>query len=707
MKQAYLAIILILAFRVSAQVPDWAWAKTNSGAADCEARSMAVDQSGNVYVTGYFSGSSAVFASTTLTNSGTPGSGDYFLLKFDRTGALQWAKRAVGSDDDEGLSVTCDASGNVYTTGSFESPTITFGTTVLTNNSAVGLADVFIVKYNSAGNVLWASAFGGNQSETGNAIQCDASGNVYLLGDFLSLSVQFGSYGVINGGAGDIFFTKFNSGGTPLWAKRIGGGQLDSGRDLTTDASGNIAVFGEFASSSMATFSPALVNAGGSDIFLARYDGAGNILSASRYGGSNDEFAFAMTSNTSGELFISGSFNSSALVLGSASLSNSGNKDIFFAKFNSSATTTQWANKANANAGTVVLDLITDASGNLYSSGRFNVSALTFTNVTALTNSGGFDGFLVKFNSSTGAGIWAKQTSSSGDEKLSGVAVGPDGFVVVSGAFTNSLTLGQNPLTGGTGMYSLVAKLCFAPSPPVSASGATVCAGAAGQLSAVVPPGTTAWWFNAATGGSPLMSGTAYTPTTSGVYYVATRDTNSGCGMYSATRISATLSLKPPVNAGVTVSGHTLTATGQGTVTAWYDCDKKTNINGQTTGNYVITASGSYAVIMSSGGCSDTSACDVYSYTPGTPTVIVINTALQENAATVAFKVYPNPSAGTFTFKAQIGKYKMYNLLGEIVSTIEITEENTSGVILSGFSDGMYFISDYSNTSCLRVIVNR
>src|SRR5688572_23884301 len=66
MKQAYLAIILMCVFNAAGQVPDWAWAKTNSGGAGCEARGMAIDQSGNIYVTGYFSGSSAVFASATL-----------------------------------------------------------------------------------------------------------------------------------------------------------------------------------------------------------------------------------------------------------------------------------------------------------------------------------------------------------------------------------------------------------------------------------------------------------------------------------------------------------------------------------------------------------------------------------------------------------------------------------------------------------------
>src|SRR5687767_8399982 len=91
----------------------------------------------------------------------------------------------------------------------------------------------------------------------------------------------------------------------------------------------------DYKSTSRANACSAKTNVGGFDCFVARYDGTGNTLSAARYGGANDETAFAITANSAGDFFVSGSFNSASLVLGTISLSNSGNNDLFFAKYSS------------------------------------------------------------------------------------------------------------------------------------------------------------------------------------------------------------------------------------------------------------------------------------------------------------------------------------------------------------------------------------
>ena len=136
-----------------------------------------------------------------------------------------WAKGAGGTYNDYTHSIAVDANGNSYVTGYFDSPTITFGSTVLTNaNSAGGTCDIFIVKYDESGNVLWAKGEGGTSTDYAYSITVDANGNSFITGYFDSPSIIFGSTTLTNadntGNTGDIFIVKYNTSGNVLWAKR-------------------------------------------------------------------------------------------------------------------------------------------------------------------------------------------------------------------------------------------------------------------------------------------------------------------------------------------------------------------------------------------------------------------------------------------------------------------------------------------------------
>ena len=124
---------------------------------------------GNIYLTGNWSSPSLTFDSYSLTNVNS-GAENVFLVKYDSMGNVLWARSSQGAGTNYGNSVTTDILGNCYVTGSFSySPDITFGTYTLTNvNSST--KDVFIVKYDSMGNVLWAQSAGGNGDDNGYCI---------------------------------------------------------------------------------------------------------------------------------------------------------------------------------------------------------------------------------------------------------------------------------------------------------------------------------------------------------------------------------------------------------------------------------------------------------------------------------------------------------------------------------------------------------
>ena len=123
-------------------------------------RSIAVDANGNSYVTGYFYSSTITFGLTTLTNSGVYS--DIFVVKYDSSGNVVWAKNTGGTNEDKGYGIAVDAIGNSYVTGWFSSSTITFGSTTLTNS---GSDDIFVVKYDSSGNVMRAKSAGGTSND--------------------------------------------------------------------------------------------------------------------------------------------------------------------------------------------------------------------------------------------------------------------------------------------------------------------------------------------------------------------------------------------------------------------------------------------------------------------------------------------------------------------------------------------------------------
>src|SRR4051794_32461662 len=107
-------------------------------------------------------------------------------LSFAQSPDWLWATHAAGSHNDYGEEVATDSNGNIFVTGFFQSSTITFGSITLTNASLNNNPDVFVVKYDAAGNALWAKSIGGTAFEYSFGIATDAGGNVVVTGQFNS-----------------------------------------------------------------------------------------------------------------------------------------------------------------------------------------------------------------------------------------------------------------------------------------------------------------------------------------------------------------------------------------------------------------------------------------------------------------------------------------------------------------------------------------
>jgi hypothetical protein len=418
----------IMSFSVSAQGFAYGW-------------STATDARGNVFVTGQFDCTSIVFGTTTLTNTGGT---DMYIVKYDKQGNVKWAKSAVGSLDDVGRSITTDGSGNAYVTGYFKSPIIRFGTITLTN-AASGTMDMYIVKYDSSGNVLWAQRAGGSLMDSGQELVTDGSGNVYVVGRFTSSSITFGTLPgntitLTNPAPGSwvMFMVKYDPNGNVLWASGFDNSVMSGsyGNGLITDGSGNVYLTGNFGPSPVTFGTTTLTSAGGMDVFIVKYDAAGNVLWATSAGGSLDDLGVGIATDGGGNVYVTGNFYSSFITFGETTLINpsSGNEAIFTVKYSNSGTVL-WAKGATGNTHSYYKSIAADFSGNVYVTGEFLNPTLTFGTIT-LKNAGSYDMYIVKYDAN-GNVTWAKSAGGTGwDYSLSNATDG-NGNVYLTGMFSS------------------------------------------------------------------------------------------------------------------------------------------------------------------------------------------------------------------------------------------------------------------------------
>lgn len=454
MKKLYtLSVFFIAGINVIAQSPNYLWAKSAGGTDYDYAYSVALDASGNIYVAGSFSSISIIFGSTTLTNDTTDATADMFLVKYDAGGNILWAKSAGGNSYDEAYSVAADVSGNVYVAGYFSSPTISFSSTTLTNPG------MFFVKYDASGNVLWArnanSGFGKAASTT-----TDASGNIYVTGSF-GTSITFDSITLTNANINtNIFLVKYDASGNVVWAKSAGGNGLDRAFSITTDTSGNILMAGDFYSDSI-SFGSDTLNSTWGDMFLVKYDAAGNVLWAKQQdaGGSEHDYAYSVVADAFGNIYVTGGFESPSISFGSTTLTNysSGLGDMFLAKYDAGGNAL-WAKSAGGNSYDQAYSVEVDASGNIYVAGGFSSDSISFGNDT-LIGDGSSDSFLVKYGA-TGNVLWSKSVGGSFIDYATSVTADASGNIYMAGVFySDSISFGSDTLINASGSDMFIAKL--------------------------------------------------------------------------------------------------------------------------------------------------------------------------------------------------------------------------------------------------------
>jgi hypothetical protein len=229
------------------------------------ANAITVDASGDVYVTGASRGSGTGF--------------DYATVKYDNFGQQQWVARynGPGNDDDEAYGIAVDASGNVYVTG-------------YSTGSGTGLYDYATIKYDASGNQLWAARYNGpaNGSDVATAIGVDASGEAHVTGFSDGSGTGF-----------DYATVKYDTSGQEQWVARYNGPANDEeeAHAIAVDASSNVYVTGHsVGSGTQEDYATIKYNASGTEEWVTRYNGQANL----------NDHATAIAVDASGNVYVTG-----------------------------------------------------------------------------------------------------------------------------------------------------------------------------------------------------------------------------------------------------------------------------------------------------------------------------------------------------------------------------------------------------------------
>lgn len=666
-------------FFLTATAQQFEWVKRLGNSQDHQAFILKTDAANNVYITGYFMSGFYFVPETSSNLAQAFGSDDIFIAKYSSNGTFIWGKTIGGSGQDRPNGMDVSPDGNISMTGYFNG-TVDFNPGSAVNNlTATGNRDIFVLKLTSNGDYAWAHKFGSSLPDEGVATCFDPNGNVFVTG-FYQETVDFNPGNSTNNFTAisyDIFILKLDANGNYVWNIDLGSNPAEQGRAIQCDANGNVYTSGSFGSS--LDFNPGaatefMSSSGVADIYLLKLTNAGDFVWSRKIGGISNEYALSMAIDLNGSAILGGHFENTTTFnsFPNVAVTSAGLDDAFVVKFNSDGSHA-WTRTIGSTGYDRTQTVATDAQGNVYATGFFQGTVdlnpeAGVENYTAIQE----DCFVIKLSSS-GAFINASIMGGTGSDYSYGIATDNNGGIYTCGSFTQTADFDPssqvNTLTSIGGFDAFLSKW--------------------GQC---VPTSSTD--IQTACNQFTWIDGNTYTSNNNTASVLLT--TAAGCD--STVTLNLTINT---VNVSVTANDPTLSANIAGAQYQWVNCNSNFQpISGATQASFTPTSSGSFAVIISLNGCTDTSTC----YT-------INNVGFLQLEESSAFSIFPNPSNGNFQISSKLpfkqSSIRILNALGVLVFEKEFEGNELIDFKLNQPA-GIYFIEmtgDKTNKTVHRIFI--
>jgi subtilisin family serine protease/subtilisin-like proprotein convertase family protein len=362
------------------------WTTYVGGPGSDVASQIVIDGLGNLFVTGRTNSENLPNA----TNGYQGGTRDAFVAKINSSdGAVVWTTYLGGSGDEYSRGIVIDSVGNLFVTGHTDSVDLPSAL----NQYGGGTWDAFVAKLDAAGAVQWTRYLGGSGSDSAanyGAVAIDRNDNLFVAGYTNSENLT-GAINTYQGGTQDAFVARINGAGTVAWTRYLGGSDYDYARGIAVDGNGQVLVTGYTRSTDLP--SATNIHRGGTDGFVTRISGVGELQWTTYLGGSGTDYGNRIATSGVGDVFVTG--ESTSLDFEWATNATRGGRDATLSKLDGDSGRVAWMMYLGGSQLDFGHGIATDSQNRVYVSGQ------TFSaDFTAVSNSlqGNHDGFLVKLD---------------------------------------------------------------------------------------------------------------------------------------------------------------------------------------------------------------------------------------------------------------------------------------------------------------------